>query len=237
MMIAYSSGRSKTFPVVRTPSGSHPFHFYKKTSSTKKNSPIPLLPIFPPKAPLWKVLGTQKHGMLQQMSQAIKLLPLIFFHGDRSNKKKFRCQQKCWKKNLWSKKPLLDFFDESMNHLLSSPFPLSGLGIREGTHSHSHCHSSLGVSGQGRWWSLGSGKHQQANLRRVGIKDIHHPQSILQQRMPRSFNKKKTWPNLCNSGVSLKFPACKKVSWQVLSGWQHLWFADLFSLNAAKSDW
>lgn len=113
-----------------------------------------------------------------------------------------------------------------MNHLLSSPFPLRGLRIREGTHSHSHCHSSLGASGQGRWWSLGSGKHQQANLRRVGIKDIHHPQSILQQRMPRSFKKK----NMAQSeelwGVMDSEPAKSELAGTL--GVTHPWFADLF---------
>lgn len=120
------------------------------------------------------------------------------------------------------------FCDESMNHLLSSPFPLRGLRIREGTHSHSHCHSSLGASGQGRWWSLGSGKHQQANLRRVGIKDIHHPQSILQQRMPRSFKQNKNMAQSEELWGVIEISSLQKGELAGTLGVTHPWFADLF---------
>lgn len=246
-MIAYSSGRSKTFQVARIPSGSHPYSdisFVQKNifNEKKKNLQVPLLPIFPPKAPLWKVLGTQKHGMLQQMSQAIKLLPLIFvsrwpFKQKNCSTAKKNAERKiCDLRNLFSKTHVFfRWIHESPAFLTFFPSAASGSEKEPTVTATATAASGPAARGDGDLW--GAGSTNKANLRRVGIKDIHHPQSILQQRMPRSFKKKKHGPICVSLGCHWNFQPANRWVWQVLAGSQHLWFADLFALNAAKSDW
>lgn len=108
------------------------------------------------------------------------------------------------------------FCDESMNHLLSSPFPLRGLRIREGTHSHSHCHSSLGVS-CGEMVIFGDREAPTRPTCVVLGSKIFTTRSPFSSNVCLGVSKKTTWPNLSTSGVSW-ISSLQKVSWQVLWG-------------------
>lgn len=128
------------------------------------------------------------------MSQAIKLLPLKCFHGDRSNKKTFHCQKNaerkiCDLRNLFSKTHgFFRWINESPAFLTLFPSAASGSEKEPTVTATATAASGPAARGDGDLW--GPRSTNKANLRRVGIKDIHHPQSILQQRMPRSFKKK-----------------------------------------------
>lgn len=219
-MIAYSSGRSKTFPVANSQWKSSISFLQKNIFNEKKKiSKFHSFPSFL-KAPLWKVLGTQKHGMLQQMSQAIKLLPLNFFHGDRSNKKFVPLPKKCWKKNLWSKRPLLEnswFF--AMNQWITCfphlfPSAASGSEKEPTVTATATAASGPAARGDGDLWGAGSTNKPTCVV--LGSK-IFTTRSPFSSNVCLGVSKKKTWPNLRNSGVSW-IPSLQKVSWQVLWG-------------------